>query len=222
VIPFGPTADQARAAIAATYGMIEFVDDGIGRVLSTLDRLGIADNTIVVFTSDHGDMMGDHGLIMKLGMHFEGCVRVPMLIHAPGKDPARASSLASSIDLPSTILDLCGIEEYRGMQGHSLTSVLDDPSASVRDYVLIEEDFPMSEFGPGPPIKIRTIISDYGRYTRDSDGHQQLFDVSTDPDELTDLTEHDRDPVRRFAMVEQLTDALIEADDLCRPEPMRT
>jgi arylsulfatase A-like enzyme len=62
VIPFGPTADQARAAIAATYGMIEFVDDGIGRVMSTLGRLGIADNTIVVFISAHGDMRGDHGL----------------------------------------------------------------------------------------------------------------------------------------------------------------
>jgi arylsulfatase A-like enzyme len=219
VFPFGPTPEQARAAIAATYGMIEFIDDGIGRVLASLDRLGATDDTIVVFTSDHGDMMGDHGLIMKLGMHFQGCLRVPMVIHAPGKTPARTSSLASSIDLPHTLLDLCGIDDYRGMQGHSLTGLLDDPAASVRDHVLVEEDFPMRAFGPGPPLKMRTLISDLGRYTRDTDGQEQLFDLSADPDELVDLTEHDRDSARRAAMVDQLADALIEADDLCRTEP---
>ena len=219
VFPFGPTPEQARAAIAATYGMIEFIDDGIGRVLAGVDRLGATEDTIVVFTSDHGDMMGDHGLIMKLAMHYQGCLRVPMVIHAPGRAPARTSSLASSIDLPNTLLDLCGIDEYRGMQGHSLTDVLDDPTASVRDHVLVEEDFPMRAFGPGPPLKMRTVISDVGRYTRDTDGQEQLFDLSADPDELVDLSEHDRDPVRRAAMVEQLADALIEADDLCRPEP---
>jgi arylsulfatase A-like enzyme len=219
VLPFGPTPAQARAAIAATYGMIEFVDDGIGRVLATLDRLGIADDTVVVFTSDHGDMMGDHGLILKLAMHFRGCVRVPLLIHAPGRAPARTSSLASSIDVPHTLLDLCGVEEYRGMQGHSLAAVLEDSSVSVRDHVLIEEDFPMSEFGPGPPLKNRTLISDLGRYTRDTAGQEQLFDLIDDPDEMVDLSGPDRDPVRRAAMVEQLTDALIAADDLCRVEP---
>lgn len=218
VLPFGPTPEQARAAIAATYGMIEFVDNGVGRVLAALDRLGVADNTIVVFTSDHGDMMGDHGLILKLAMHFQGCIRVPLVIHTPGKTPARTSSLASSIDLPHTLLDLCGIEEYRGMQGHSLTPLLDDASASVRDHVLIEEDFPMTQFGPGPPLKNRTLVTDLGRYTRDSERQEQLFDLNADPDELTDLTEHQRDPTRRAEMVSALADALIEADDLCRVE----
>jgi arylsulfatase A-like enzyme len=217
VIPFGPTPEQARAAIAATYGMIEFIDDGIGRVLAGIDRLGVTDNTIVVFTSDHGDMMGDHGLIMKLAMHFQGCLRVPMVIHAPGKAAGRTSSLASSIDLPNTLLDLCGIDEYRGMQGHGLTDLLDDPTASVRDHVLVEEDFPMRAFGPGPPLKMRTVISDLGRYTRDTDGQEQLFDLTADPDELVDLTVRDR--TRRATMVDRLADALIEADDLCRPEP---
>ena len=219
VIPFGPSPDQARAAIAATYGMIEFIDQGIGTLLATIDRLGIADNTIVVFTSDHGDMMGDHGLILKLAMHFQGCLRVPLVLHVPGRSPARTRSLASSIDLPETLLDLCGIAEYQGMQGHSLVPVLDDPTATVRDRVLIEEDFPLRAVGPGPPLKTRTLISDLGRYTRDTDGQDQLFDLSTDPDELVDLSAHDRDPDRRTAMVDQLTDALIEADDLCRPEP---
>ncbi len=219
VMPFGPTPEQARAAIAATYGMIEFVDEGIGTVLATLDRLGIAEDTIVVFTSDHGDMMGDHGLILKLAMHFQGCLRVPLVIHAPGFAPARTQSLASSIDLPETILGLCGIEEYQGMQGHSLVPLLEDPTASVRDHVLIEEDFPFRAVSMGPPLKTRTIISELGRYTRDTDGQEQLFDLSADPDELVDLTKDGRDPERRSAIIEQLTDALIDADDLCRPQP---
>jgi hypothetical protein len=87
----------------------------------------------------------------------------------------------------------------------------------VRDHVLVEEDFPMRAFGPGPPLKMRTVISDLGRYTRDTDGQEQLFDLTADPDELVDLTVRDR--TRRAAMVDRLADALIEADDLCRPEP---
>lgn len=105
------------------------------------------------------------------------------------------------------------------MQGHSLSPILKDPSDSVRNFVLIEEDFPMTAFGPGPPIKNRTLISELGRYTRDSQGQQQLFDLASDPDELIDLSERQRDPQRKAAVVEQLVDALIESDDLCRSEP---
>ena len=128
--PFGPTPELTRAAIAVTYGMIEYIDAGIGRILATLDRLGATDDTIVVFTSDHGDMMGDHGLMLKLIMHFQGCLRVPLIIRTPGRSGSRTSSLAASIDLPHTLLDLCGVAEYQGMQGTSLVAVLDDPSAT--------------------------------------------------------------------------------------------
>ena len=221
VRPWGPTPEQARAALAATYGMIEFVDDGVGRILATLDRLDLADDTIVIFTSDHGDMMGDHGLILKGVMHFQGCLRVPLAIHVPGNEPGRTDSLASSLDLAQTVLDLCEVGAYQGVQGHSLRPVLDDPTASVRNTVLIEDDFPPVE-GRGQlmPLKTRTVISDLGRYTRYSNGFEQLFDLAVDPDELIDLTEHDRDPDRRAQAITQLADALIGADDICRPEPV--
>ncbi|HUW02252.1 MAG TPA: sulfatase-like hydrolase/transferase [Acidimicrobiales bacterium] len=220
VRPFGPTPGQTRASIAATYGMIEFIDDGVGRILAALDRLGIADDTIIVFTSDHGDMMGDHGMILKGAMHYEGCVRVPMVLHTPGRKPSRTDSLASSIDLPHTLLELCGVGEYQGMQGHSLTPILDDPSISVRDHVLVEDDFPPAVVGPGLPLKTRTVITESVRYTRDIHGQEQLFDLAADPDEMVDLSEHDRDPARRAEMTSLLADALIAADDLTRPEPV--
>ena len=200
--------------------MIECIDEGVGRILASLGRLNIADDTIVIFTSDHGDMMGDHGLILKGAMHFQGCLRVPLAIHLPGAAPARTDSLASSVDVAQTMLELCHAPAYQGMQGRSLAPILTDPAASVRDAILVEDGFPARELGRGLPLKTRTIINGRGRYTRDSDSQEQMFDLSNDPDELTDLTIDGRDQGRRADMVPGLTDMLIAADDICRPEPV--
>ncbi|MEM7140240.1 MAG: sulfatase-like hydrolase/transferase [Actinomycetota bacterium] len=220
VRPFGPTERQAREAIAATYGMIEAIDHGVGRILDRLDDLGAADDTVIVFTSDHGDMMGDHGLLMKGAMHFQGCLRVPLAISAPGSAAGRTSSLAASIDLPHTLLDLCGVDGYQGMQGHSLVPLLDDQGASVRRSVLVEDDFPPSAVGPGLPEKTRTIVTDDFRYSRDVMGQEQLYRFAEDPDELTNLAIDERDPALRYAALDALTDAMLRADDLTRMEPV--
>ncbi|MEM8620080.1 MAG: sulfatase-like hydrolase/transferase [Actinomycetota bacterium] len=220
VAPFGPTPEQARAAIAITYGMIEYIDDAVGRIMATLDRLGATDDTIIVFTSDHGDMMGDHGLILKLLMHFQGCLRVPMVVNAPGKAGGRSTSLAASIDLPHTLLDLCGLDEFQGMQGTSLAPLLDDASATVRDAVLVEEDFPNAATGAPFPLKTRTTVTDTHRYTRDSDGFEVLYDLEHDADELTNLAVDDRDPAARVAALDALCEQMLRADDITRMEPV--
>ena len=220
VRPCGPPAGQTLAATAATYGMIEAIDHGIGQIIAKLDELGQADNTIIVFTADHGDMMGDHGLIMKGVMHFQGCVRVPVVINAPGRDGQRTTSLAASIDLPHTVLDLCRLDEYQGMQGASLVPLLDDPGATVRDSVLIEDDFPGAEVRPGPPVKTRTIVTHGHRYSRDSAGQEVLYDLMNDPDEYTNIAVHDRDPAARAELTGVLVDAMSTADDLTRTEPV--
>jgi arylsulfatase A-like enzyme len=220
VTPFGPTPAQARAATAITYGMVEAIDHGIGRILAALNRLGAADDTIIVFTSDHGDMMGDHGLLLKGVMHFQGCLRAPMVINTPGRGGQRTSSLAASIDLPHTILDLCGVPEYQGMQGHSLVPVLDEPAATVRDHVLVEDDFPGAEVRRGLPLKTRTVLTSEHRYTRDVNGHEMLYDLGTDPDEMTNLAVRDRDSSARTEMLGVLADAMLIADDLTRTDPV--
>lgn len=220
VTPFGPTPDQARAAIAATYGMIEAIDHGVGRILATLDRLGVADNTIIVFTSDHGDMMGDHGLLLKGVMHFQGCLRVPLVINVPGGAGQRSTSLAASIDLPHTVLDLCGVAEYQGMQGTSLTPIVNNPAATVRDHVLVEDDFPMAVLVPALPLKTRTVLGADHRFTRDSNGHEMLFDLNSDPDELANLAAPGHSTAMRNAMLEALVDAMMMATDLTRTEPV--
>jgi arylsulfatase A-like enzyme len=218
VIPFGPTPEQARACIAVTYGMIEAIDAGIGRILATLDRLGATDDTIIVFTSDHGDMMGDHGLMLKGVMHFQGCLRVPMVVNTPGRSGTRTRSLAASMDLPHTILDLCGVAEFQGMQGTSLVPLLDNPSGTLRADVLVEDDFPASALGGLLPLKTRTVVTDTHRYTRDSNGFEMLYDLDGDPGELVNLAARDR--AARSSMVDTMVDALVRADDLTRTEPV--
>ncbi|WP_395157114.1 sulfatase/phosphatase domain-containing protein, partial [Ilumatobacter sp.] len=173
-----------------------------------------------VFTSDHGDMMGDHGLMLKLIMHFEGCLRVPLIISAPGRQPARTSSLAASIDLPHTLLDLCGVAEYQGMQGTSLTPILDDPLAHVRDTVFVEDDFPAAETGAPLPLKTRTVVTATHRYSRDSNGHETLYDLEHDPDELINLAVANRDPAARVAALDVLCEQMLRADDVTRMEPV--
>ncbi len=220
VAPCGYGDDELLAeAIAATYGAIEMIDDGIGRVLDALETLGIRDDTIIVFTSDHGDMMGDHGLFLKGFMHYRGTLQVPMVIDVPGKPAARTDALAASIDLGVTLMDLCDLPPYYGIQGESLTTLLDDPSAEVRDAVLIEDDLPdiTAELTPLPG-KTRTLITREHRYTRNIKGEEQLFDLRNDPDEMHDVKNDDQDA--RVRMIERLMAALIETDDAVRGAPV--
>jgi len=134
--PFAVTEDEARAIIALTYGMITMIDDAIGRVLKRLDDLGLAENTVVIFTSDHGDYMGDHGLMLKLLLHYQGIIRVPFIWHDPAAQGAARidSGLASSIDIAPTILARAGIQPFNGIQGRDLHST-QPPEA-----VMVEED----------------------------------------------------------------------------------
>lgn len=210
--------DMVRAAIAATYGMIEMVDDRVGQIMQTLERLGQLDNTIVVFTSDHGDMMGDHSLMLKGFMHFRGTLQVPMIIADPRRKPGKSNSLAGSIDLGPTLLDLAELDHYDGIQGTSLVPTLDDPTVATRDHVLIEDDIPHAIMSP-LPNKTRTLVTAEGmKYTRHSTGEDQLFDLIADPDETTHLGS--REPERRMAAVDQLADALMAADDDARGTPL--
>ena len=221
VQPCGATDhDLVREAQAANYATIELIDDGVGQILASLEKQGQRENTIVVFTADHGDMMGDHGLMLKGFMPFRGTYQVPFVIDAPGCAPGRSPALMGSLDLASTMLDLVALPEYVGVQGTSLSPVLSDPSATVRDHVLVEDDYPAHLTRGRVPSKIRTVITDDGgKYTRTSGGHgEMLFDLEADPLETENLVSSDTG--RRARMIERLTDALIEADDQARGAPV--
>lgn len=114
--------DQIKRAKRAYYGSVSYVDDCIGRLLETLDEAGLADNTIVIFSGDHGDMLGERGLWYKMS-YFESSVRVPLLVNYPQKfTPHRVSQNVSTLDLLPTICDLVGTKPspYLPMDGVSM------------------------------------------------------------------------------------------------------
>ncbi len=213
VDPFAPTEAQVRHAMAAEFGMISMIDEGVGRILACLERTGRAEDTVIVFTSDHGDMFGDHGMMLKAGMHYEGCTRVPLLIHRPGGQAGVCSELAGSLDLAQTLLELAGCEAYHGMQGHSLVPLLEGGDG-VRDDLVVEEDeiFDMARLGQ--PLRMRTLITRDARLTlyRGSD-HGELFDLARDPHEMDNLFAKPEGRSLRAELSERLARRLMETAD---------
>ena len=128
------TDDRRREAIGAYHASITFMDAQVGRVLEALERLELAERTVVVFTSDHGYHLSDHGLWQKLSL-FERSARVPLLIAAPGMEARGKSTqgLAELVDLYPTLADLCGLAAPEYLDGVSLRALLDNPAREVKD-----------------------------------------------------------------------------------------
>lgn len=176
------TDRQRREAIQAYHASITFMDAQVGRVLSALERLGLADNTVVVMTSDHGYHMYEHGLWQKSSL-WENSARVPLIIAAPGAhgNGKSTSSLAELVDLYPTLADLCGLKPPAYLDGVSQRPVLDDPSRSVKDVA-----FTQVSHNKVPGYSVRT---GRWRFTLWADGRQgeQLYDHEADPGEMTNL-----------------------------------
>ena len=219
---FSPTERQLREALARQYGAIAMVDDAIGAVLHALEVAGVAGNTIVVFTSDHGDMFGDHSMMLKGAMHYDGCTRVPFCVAGPGIYPKRDNGLVSSVDIAPTLLQLAGIEPYSGTQGRSLKPRLAARAAESgggRDFVLVEEDSSENLLHTGQPVRLRTVITEDARLTvYGGTEFGELFDRTVD---LLELDNRFYDPgwsALRAEMMTVLVDAMMEvADDEPRP-----
>jgi arylsulfatase len=131
--------DEWRRVRAFYYGMITLIDVQVGRLMETLRRQGMLEETVIVFTSDHGEMLGDHHLVFK-GTTFDEVTGVPLIVTRPGEAQAGAQRdlLTNSIDIMPTILDAVGVPIPAGVQGVSLLPALDDATLTVRDATLIE------------------------------------------------------------------------------------
>ncbi|HBJ82520.1 MAG TPA: iduronate-2-sulfatase, partial [Verrucomicrobiales bacterium] len=175
------------------------MDAQVGRVVDALDKNGLADNTIIVFTSDHGYHMGEHGLWQKMSL-FEGSARVPMLIVAPGTagKGTVVNEPVSHLDLYPTLTELAGVKAPANLQGQSLVPMLKDASAKGRGWAL-------TQVTRGGGAKRATVSRDAGsggkkifgyslrtlrwRYTEWDEGKAgtELYDHDNDPQELTNL-----------------------------------
>ena len=159
-MPFAVDERESREAIALSYGMISMVDDGIGRILQTLAEVGQLDNTVVIFTSDHGDFMGDHGLMLKSTLHYQGLVRVPFIWSEPGlpQPGVATAALHSTLDVARSVLARAGLQPYWGMQGMDRAASLADPAAAGQSAVLVEEDGHEVGFGFDAPARRRGYV----------------------------------------------------------------
>ena len=127
-IPDAVSADEKGLGqfMALYYGLVKELDDWVGKILDALESNGYKKNTLVIFTADHGELMGSHNSFSKM-QFFEECLRVPMILRYPGKIKAglRLDAPASGADIAPTLLDYCGVAPLRQFQGHSLRSVLE-------------------------------------------------------------------------------------------------
>ena len=175
-----------QLAIAYTYAMIEMIDDQVGRLLQTLNRIGISDSTIVIFTSDHGELLGDHGLLHKGPPPYRQLTEISLLLQGPGI-PAKAivNSMTNHIDLAPTILDLAGIPAGdHDFDGVSLVPLFSNQSLSIRDC-----DF--GEYHPTSRADVynQTVRTDEWRLTLYPNCPEwgELYHLAEDPSEKINL-----------------------------------
>jgi arylsulfatase A-like enzyme len=178
--------DQYRDYIRRYWGYCSYIDRQIGRVLDALDESGESDNTIVLFTSDHGDMVGAHGFIYKLTYcGYDELLRVPFLLRYPGRLRAGSScgALTSSVDALPTLMELMGVPRPEGIDGRSFLPVLDGASQEHRETLFCNSsDYNLTATGE----RWKYVLN---WNPRDLD---ELYDLETDPGEMCNLSSDEK------------------------------
>jgi len=202
----------ALCAIQGYYAVISFMDAQVGRVLDALDRLGLRENTIIVFTSDNGYHMGEQGYYQKNTL-FENSGKIPMIISAPGmKGKGKSSqSLVEMIDMYPTLSDLAGITPPSYLAGKSLKPVLNNPKKSVRESALhqIEGGY-----------TLRTKDYRYSRWGKGGKNMIELYDRKADPEEMKNLAGKP-EYKKRIDQLDRLLDERIKSAAV-KPEGLKT
>lgn len=180
--------DVAKRSRRGYYGSVTFIDEQVGRVLKALEDRGLLDNTLILFTSDHGDMLGDHHLWRKT-YAYEGAARVPMLLSWPkpfGCDGARGKRMRQLVELRDvlpTFLDAAGMDAPKAVDGDSMLELVRDSKAAWRDCLDLEHSVCYDESN-----NWNALTDGRWKYVFHAhDGGEQLFDLEKDPGELADL-----------------------------------
>lgn len=170
---------RQKKAVSGYYAAVSYMDAQVGRVLDALEKSGQADNTIIIFTSDHGYHLGEHDFWAKVSLHDESA-RVPLIISVPGKKPGVSDSLVELLDLYPTTAKLCGLEVPARLQGRDMSPILDDPQARVHDTVF-------SVAGSSKGLMLRDDRWVFIQYGEDARGGMELYDMQNDPLQHTNL-----------------------------------
>lgn len=193
-----PNAADALALRHGYYAAISYVDAQIGKVIDELDRLGLRENTVIVFWSDHGYHLGEHGLWAKTS-NFELDARVPMIISLPGQSRGqRTAAIVELLDLYPTLAEICGLPAPGDLEGKSLCPILADPKATVKSAALTQHPRPAyPRPGEAPQAMGYSMRTDRYRYTEWRDFHsgqvlaRELYDHQNDPGETENVAQQE-------------------------------
>lgn len=208
-------SDQhVREAMALSAGMTTMIDDAIGDIVRTLKETGQADNTIIIFNTDHGDYLGDYNLLLKGPWMHESVTHVPMIWSEPdAPGDATSDALASTIDIAATILERIGETPYVGMQGRSLLPVIRG-GGSVRDAMLVEYSDGFARMGFDTPARGRSVMTKDWRLTVYRDQNWgELYNRVSDPQQAHNLWDDPDFSAVRSTMLELLAHQLIALMD---------
>ncbi|MFH5183499.1 sulfatase [Paenibacillus sp. TAB 01] len=217
------SANDHRYLTAAYWAMIDLIDEQVGRMLDALERTGQLDNTIVIFMSDHGELLGDHGVYLKEPFFYEPCVHVPLIISYPGRyaSGTRVKDLVELVDIAPTLLEAAGLPKYPGMQGKSLGKLLSgEPSGSEKhreDIYCEHYNASSKQDGVGGfATMVRTDRYKLAMYHRKGEG--ELYDLTADPNETVNLWNKPEAAGVQAEMMIRLCDRMAETVD---PLPVR-
>lgn len=208
-------ADAEAARKAALYwGMVSCMDAAIGRILDQLDALGIADNTLVIFSTDHGHFFGQHGLHAKGPFHYEDLLRVPFLARHPGHIPAGRESrdLVSLVDIAPTALAWCGLDVPVHMTGVDQSAVFRAEAPPTRPHAICE-------FRHEPTtVHLKTLIEDRYKITvHYNRAYGELHDLVNDPDEMINLWDDPASQGIKQALIERFLHAELGKESVAMP-----
>ena len=201
---------------AAYYGMISLVDHNIGRVLAALKEQGLEEDTLVLFTSDHGEMLGDHGLLFKGPFHYDCLIKAPLIVKWPGVVPqgSRYAAVTEHVDLMPTLLDLAGVAAPGGVQGVSIAPILRGDVGAGRPYALTE--FNCYDWG----LSVKTLTGrDFKLTYYAGERFGELYDRNKDPLERVNLWDDPAYAGEKQRLLGVLLDRLIQTEDAL---PLRT
>ena len=201
-IRFSDLTDQDIKNIIAVYlGMCAEVDFNIGKILTALEESGQADNTMIIFTSDHGEMLGEQRLWGKLGW-WDSSYRIPLIMHVPEQSPKIVEEMTESVDVSPTILDWLGAEIPTDWNGRSLLPIVEntDKKLEPRDFVVFEFDFRENHYSSFVENKqlapeecsLAVIRTQKWKYVHFPSLPCMLFDLSNDPHEQVNLGNQDQ------------------------------
>ncbi len=208
------TMEGWRRAWAVYLGMVRLLDDALGRVLDALERRGFLENALVVFTSDHGEMLGSHRMFQKMCM-YEEAVRVPFWMRPPGgtggagKGRGRRAALTQHLDLAATLCDYAGVESPAASRGMSLRRLVEDPSAEGHREVFVEFNG-----NSGRSYQQRALVTPEWKYIHNHGHEPELYSRAADPLETRNLIQQEGGaPAEAAALRERLREWMASTGD---------